>query len=114
MEHHHGAREPYVFDSEWAAFDGLPAWDAAYFTLQSGLILSGWNPDQLMRRLSEVAAHPPETYRAHEYRALLVLVLTEVAALGPPGARHRESAIVVLTRLGEGSWLAVGNSGIAS
>lgn len=102
--------EPHVFDWEWGALDGLPGWDAAYFAVQSGLILRGWQSDQLLRALSDAANKPPQPYCAREYRAVLLLVVAQIALLGRPGAAHRQSALDAFHRLGAQAWLTGGES----
>jgi hypothetical protein len=98
--------EPHVFDWEWSALDGLPGWDAAYFEIQSGVILRRWKAEQLLHCVHDAAHRPPHPYTVAEYRALLALILAQVALLGRPDAVHRRCAMDALHDLHAQHWLA--------
>ena len=112
-EHHHGARRAARVRLGMGGFRWTSGVGSGYFMLQSGLILTGWKPEQLMGQLGAAAANPSEPYRAHQYRALLILILAQIAALGRPEAPHRKYVLDALLRLSRQGWLAGTASGSA-
>jgi Phosphotransferase enzyme family len=81
-----------VFDWEYGHIEGIPDWDRSFFPLQIGLLTDRWDAPTLIRHVSLMAKSGSEFYPDLKFRALLVLVMVQIALRQ---VRDRERQAVV-------------------
>jgi hypothetical protein len=94
-----------VFDWEYGHIEGIPDWDRSFFPLQIGVVADRWDVSTLFRHVSGMAKSGSEFYPDLKYRALLLLVMVQIA-LRHVRDRERQNVVkLALKGLLEGKWL---------
>jgi Phosphotransferase enzyme family len=68
-----------VFDWEYGHIEGIPDWDRSFFPLQIGLSTDRWDVSTLLTHVSDMANSGSEFYPELKYRALILLVMVQIA-----------------------------------
>ena len=96
-----------VFDWEYGHVEGIPDWDRSFFPLQLGLLTDRWDVPTLLRHVYGLADCGSEFYPDFKYRALLLLVMVQIA-LRHVRDRERQNVVeVALKELLAEKWLPV-------
>jgi len=70
--------DAFVFDWEYGVADGVPEWDALFFLVQVGIIVSRWNGLQLAAAIRTNAEVPSTNYTERQYLGMAALLLLDL------------------------------------
>jgi hypothetical protein len=97
---------PQVFDWEYACVEGIPGWDEATFALQVGLVTRRWSAGELGRGAEKIARELRAPYGIRARRALVLLVMADLASRGRNGRIELGSVISnAIATLVSAGWL---------
>ena len=70
--------DAFVFDWEYGVTDGIPEWDALFFLVQVGIVVSRWNGVQLVSAIRKSADVPSTSYTLTQYLGMATLLLMDL------------------------------------